>query len=149
MATTRKKPSNTIEEAISQEPLEPLEAEALESESKYVDETYQQAVNQAKLASLINSNTSFTQNMDERKSYARKIYNLTIGWAITIFVILFLKGWHLLDLSDKVIITLISSTTINFFGFFFLVTKYLFNAGNDKSTTTKAKPKPRRAEKNK
>ena len=46
-----------------------------------------------------------------------------------------------MKLSDKVIMTLITSTTINVFGFFLLVLKYLFNTGSVKKD--KKPPKPR------
>lgn len=54
----------------------------------------------------------------------------------------------LVSLHDKVLITLITTTTANFFGFFLLVLKYLFNADsipfmNKKGEKNKKqKPKP-------
>jgi len=91
---------------------------------------------------------NLTQNMGERKSYARRIFLFTVIWGILIFLVLFsvATGNFLVwiskkfVLSDKVVITLITSTTINFFGFFLLVVKYLFNT-NDKESKKKSKKK--------
>jgi hypothetical protein len=77
--------------------------------------------------------TQMQQNRAERKKYARHIFIFTCVWAILIFSILLLNGWKSstgFEISDKVLITLITSTTINFFGFFLLVVKYLFNTGD-------------------
>jgi|SRR6266496_2366992 len=76
------------------------------------------------------------QNNAERKKYAKNIFWFTIGWAIAIIIVVIFSGWdncyfHL-KFSDAVLITLITTTTVNFFGFFLLVIKYLFNP--DKST---------------
>ena len=67
-------------------------------------------------------------NSEQRKKYAKYIFLLTCIWATLIFVLIFFQGFKLMELGDKVVITLITSTTINFFGFFLLVTKYLFNS---------------------
>lgn len=70
------------------------------------------------------------QNNTERKKYAMYIYVLTCVWAALIFVILFLEGFGRtgFKLSDSLLITLVTTTTVNFFGFFLLVVKYLFNS---------------------
>lgn len=69
------------------------------------------------------------QNNAERKRYAGRIFLFTCIWAVLIFVVIFLAGFKVIALSDTVEVTLISTTTINFFGFFLLVVKYLFNTG--------------------
>jgi len=73
-------------------------------------------------------NETLSVNSEERKKYAGYIFKLTCIWALLIFLLIFLQGFNVTHLSDKVVITLITSTTINFFGFFLLVTKYLFNS---------------------
>jgi hypothetical protein len=70
-----------------------------------------------------------SQNMEERKRYAECIYGFTCVWCIFLAIILIGKGTDDLNISDEVLITLITSTTINVFVFFRYVTKYLFNAG--------------------
>jgi len=73
--------------------------------------------------------------LDDNK--ARKVFSIII-FAITIpwmFLVLFIvvqcsrKAFHL---SDGVLIALITTTTANVFGFFYVVVNYLFN--KDKST---------------
>lgn len=74
-------------------------------------------------------NTELSTNIDERKKYALWIFFLTCFWAICIFTVVFFLGFgqylHF-KISDSVMIALITSTTINFFGFFLLVIRYLF-----------------------
>ncbi len=80
------------------------------------------------------------QNNGERKKYARLIFLFTCLWAAMIFVILFLAGFKEVTLSDTVLVALITTTTVNFFGFFLLVVKYLFNTtpiANDAVDTAK------------
>ncbi len=74
-------------------------------------------------------NTELSTNIDERKKYARWIFILTCLWATCIFTIIFFLGFGQclnFKISDSVMIALITSTTINFFGFFLLVIRYLF-----------------------
>ena len=78
---------------------------------------------------LIILNTELRTNIDERKKYARWIFILTCFWAISIFTVVFFLGFGQylnFKISDSVMIALITSTTINFFGFFLLVIRYLF-----------------------
>lgn len=75
-------------------------------------------------------------NRDQRRRYARNTFWLTVTWITLVILIVAANGlklrifgeWRqLLSLSDAVVITLISTTTLNVFGFFLLVMKYLFN----------------------
>jgi hypothetical protein len=56
------------------------------------------------------------------------------------------NGSAVLQLSDPVLIALITTTTLNVFGFFLLVIKFLFNTGELAALSalfnTDAKPKP-------
>lgn len=79
---------------------------------------------------------SLVSNRDQRRRYARLTFFLTCFWITLVMVIVALSGLdvpksgingRLLKLSDPVIITLITTTTLNVFGFFLLVMKYLFN----------------------
>ena len=77
---------------------------------------------------------SLQQNNRERVKYAKWTFVLTFCWIFVVMGLVFLNGYHpkngkLLELSDSVIITLITTTTINVFGFFLLVIKFLFNTG--------------------
>lgn len=137
---TRKKLADNITKSIEGE--SDLPSESVKDETIFVVAEQERAIRNEYLIRLKRENASLEQDIKERKGYAHKIFILTVIWSSLIFVILFLCGWKGLFLSDKVIITLITSTTINFFGFFFLVTKYLFNAGTDttkNNDTKKAK----------
>lgn len=78
---------------------------------------------------------SLQQNNRERVKYAKWTFVLTFCWIFIVLLLVFLNGYNgtkgsrLLHLSDSVIITLITTTTINVFGFFLLVIKFLFNTG--------------------
>ena len=66
----------------------------------------------------------------QREEYARKVFGLVAGWIAALFVILLAQGtsptWH--PFSDKVLIALISSMTINLIGTLVIVLKYIFRA---------------------
>lgn len=78
---------------------------------------------------------SLQQNNRERLRYAKWTFVLTCFWIFLVMILVFMNGYHPaagnrpLQLSDTVIVTLISTTTINVFGFFLLVIKFLFNTG--------------------
>lgn len=67
---------------------------------------------------------------DQRINYAKKVFRLIIGWLIFIFVVVLASGLVFFDdyfkLSDKVIITLLTTTTISVVGLLGIVLKYLF-----------------------
>ena len=78
---------------------------------------------------------SLRQNNRERLRYAKWTFVLTCFWILVVMILVFMNGYHPatgnrpLQLSDTIIVTLISTTTINVFGFFLLVIKFLFNTG--------------------
>lgn len=83
------------------------------------------------------------QNNNERKKYARHIFIVTCFWTAIIFAILILNGlkaWKFY-LSDALLITLISTTTVNLIAFFLLVTQYLFNTKGIETVDPFHKPK--------
>lgn len=98
-----------------------------------LEENYLDEIQLEHLKTLKEGNATLAQNNKERKKYAGWIFKLTCIWGCLIFVIVFLHGFRRMFLSDNVLITLITSTTINFFGFFLLVVKYLFNTGAEKT----------------
>lgn len=72
------------------------------------------------------------QNRAERVLYAKKTFRLTCWWIILVLLIVItsgiqIKGFRLLQLSEKIILVLITTTTVNVFGFFLLVMQFLFN----------------------
>lgn len=82
-------------------------------------------------------NDNLKQDLALRKSYAIRVFVLTCAWSAAIFTVLILNGLEYITLSENVLITLITSTTVNFFSFFLLVMKYLFQ--NKFYTTTPIK----------
>lgn len=92
--------------------------------SKYEEYAFENPHEAVQLRSLI-------QDIQERKSYASKIFFMVVGWLIIILAIIILGGietnnGRILKISDTVILALIGSTTINITTFFVIVTKYLF-----------------------
>ena len=101
--------------------------ESYVQEEQFLNREVERQIRLEELKTLQEQNRTLAQNNEERKTYAKYIFGLTSVWALLIFVILFLVGVKRIYISDTVIVTLITSTTINFFGFFVLVIKYLFN----------------------
>lgn len=100
-----------------------------EEEHRDLDREQAREIIAEKIKTLKQYNDTLKQNHEERKKYARHIFYITCIWSILIFLLVIFQGLSWLSISEKVLIALITSTTVNFFGFFFLVTKYLFNAG--------------------
>ena len=102
---------------------------AVQQETRFADISLEREIKREALVTL-------KQNNKERLKYAERIFAFTICWAIAIILIVVFSGWKYSPfhfyLSDSVLITLITTTTVNFFGFFLLVVKYLFNP--EKST---------------
>lgn len=73
---------------------------------------------------------------DQRIHYAKNIYYLIVVWLAFIGVIVICSGLKALvceyfELSDKVIITLLTTTTVTVIGLFGTVLKYLFGRKSD------------------
>lgn len=69
---------------------------------------------------------SYKQDTDERKAFAKKIFTLICVWLAGVFLLLLGQGFLLIKLSDNVLITAITGTTLNVIGIFLVVTNYLF-----------------------
>jgi hypothetical protein len=65
----------------------------------------------------------FKQDTSERKKYANRIFCLVVGWLLGVAVLLLI--FHSL-VTERVLIALLSGTTINVLGIFVVVAKYLF-----------------------
>jgi hypothetical protein len=65
---------------------------------------------------------------DQRIGYAKKIYNIICIWLLAIFLIIVASGIEAVPftLSEKVLITLLTTTTVTVLGLFITVLKYLF-----------------------
>lgn len=88
------------------------------------------------------------ENRAFRKKYTPKIWRFTIIWTSFIGLVVVcstinVPWWNGYNskvnftLSDSVLITLITTTTINAFGFFILVLKFLYSADHLKRTPQK------------
>lgn len=71
--------------------------------------------------------TEKRQNREERKKYAKWIFFLLIGYVFVVLLLLFFCGFKLITLSDTVLVSLLTTTTVNIIGIFLVVTKYLFS----------------------
>lgn len=71
------------------------------------------------------------QEHTQRVSYARKIYWLICAWLIVILLIVIASGsnckYFTLEISDRVLITLLTTTTVTVFGLFVTVLKYIYS----------------------
>lgn len=97
-----------------------------------------------------------SQNIRERKKYAEYIFWMVSIWLVMVVVLVWLNGlgevycYNFLDpllrtgvkyisfnfhLSDTVLITLITTATVNITAFFLVVTKYLFPNTPEKDST--------------
>jgi predicted ATP-dependent protease len=105
------------------------------AEKKFLEKESENAIKIEEVTTRREYNLLLQQNREEKKKYARLIFILTCCWGTLIFIIVLANGltgingqkYFEFSLSDTIIITLITSTTVNFFGFFLLVVKYLFN----------------------
>lgn len=62
-----------------------------------------------------------------RKSHSLLIFIMVFFWLASVVTLLTLSGLGLVVLSDKVLITLLTTTTINVIGLLVIVANYLFN----------------------
>lgn len=74
----------------------------------------------------------FEDENNARNYLTSAIFTITVIWMFFILMIVLACGKGNLVLSDTVIVTLITTTTANVFGFMYIVSKYLFN--ENKST---------------
>jgi hypothetical protein len=74
-------------------------------------------------------NTQFQEDMEQRRTYARKVVNLAIIWLSCVLAVVIMSAlptpWKL-TFSDNVLIALLTTTTINVIGLAVVVVNYLF-----------------------
>ena len=72
-----------------------------------------------------------SQDIDERKVYAKKTFRLVSFWITGVFLLLILSGLKLqcfdFELPESIILAVIGGTTLNILGVFIFVMKYLFD----------------------
>lgn len=74
----------------------------------------------------------FRQDNEGRRILRDAIFAVTVIWMLLVLLIVWHVGAGKMRLSDSVLITLITTTTMNVFGFLYVVVNYLYN--KDKST---------------
>ena len=67
------------------------------------------------------------QHMGERKLHTKLIYRFIYLWCVAVAVLLLGCGIGKIRLSDLVLSTIVGCTTLNVFGVFYLVMRFLFN----------------------
>jgi len=78
--------------------------------------------------------------LKERKKYASRLFWLSAVWLVFIGLYLFLAGFGIIKTDNSVLIALISTTTANVLGLFYIVARWLFpnktSDGNDDQPKT-------------
>lgn len=74
-------------------------------------------------------NESESQNKQQRKDFAERIYSFASIYMLGVFLMLFISGTETINfrLSDNVLITLLRTTTANVIGILVIVVTYLFS----------------------
>ncbi|HUP11435.1 MAG TPA: hypothetical protein VM187_04470, partial [Niastella sp.] len=98
-----------------------IEANVREVKERDVEEEF----SRAQLKRLLDDNKA-------RKNFSVFIFGITVLWMFLVLFIVIQCSRKKFVLSDGVLIALITTTTANVFGFFYVVVNYLFN--KDKST---------------
>jgi uncharacterized protein YqhQ len=65
----------------------------------------------------------------QRETYARRVFVLVLVWILAMFVLLLMQGFGAylhFSLNEKVLLALITSTTVNLIGTLIIVLKYIF-----------------------
>ena len=85
-----------------------------------------------------------------RKKFSSKIFWFTVSWSIAIFILLATQCFNfpcLKKFDSTVIITLITTSTANAFGFMYVIIRFIFNDGDlfkhNKKDSTLKKNKPK------
>lgn len=94
---------------------------------------------------------NFRQDMEARREYANKLYLLIRWWLIGIGILILFQGVTLdlpslfkdyfsisFLLSDKVLIAILTGTTINVLGLFLVVARYFYKSNEDIRTSAQA-----------
>jgi hypothetical protein len=101
--------------------------DVIKAQTNQPDEKTQADISFLEIQKLNVEIENYKQNTGERKLYAKLIYRFTCLWCLCVGILLVACGLSILHLSDTVLTTILGCTTLNVFGFFYLVTQYLFN----------------------
>lgn len=67
------------------------------------------------------------QDREQRKSFSSRIFVFMCLYMLVSIVIVFFCGFHIMELSEAIIIALLTTTLANVIGVFNFVAKYLFH----------------------
>lgn len=71
------------------------------------------------------------QDRKQRKTFSYYIFGFMCAYMAAVVVIIFFNGFNLTHLSDRVLITLLTTSLVNVIGIFNFVAKYLFPPHKD------------------
>lgn len=99
--------------------------------SQFEAQNLQEDIKRKQLENLVHAEhlESLTQDRKERKKFANKLYWFLLGFILCVVILVFLSGNKCLNfnLSDAVLVTLLTTTSANIIGVFVFVVRYLFN----------------------
>jgi len=115
--------SATIKKAVDKTPKPELtendgKIEAAEHEAAMLDRARRSQI----------ENKGLLEEQKQRRVYANRMFWLLCIWLIAVALIILLSGWSTWEfqLSDSVLITLITGVSVNVIGLFAIVVRYLF-----------------------
>jgi hypothetical protein len=120
--TNAEETNNIISQSASAMSVDATDSEALKEEK----ETFEQKRNEEAGEYLDSWNKLFEQNIEERRTFAHWIFVLLCVWLSLIIIIEGCCGLGWLNLTEKVQIALISTTTVDILAIFHSVANYLF-----------------------
>ncbi|HEY4010013.1 MAG TPA: hypothetical protein VGM11_07660 [Acidobacteriaceae bacterium] len=123
-----------IPEVPADEHSKQVAEKTLAKESKFYEEERKAELHKQDVADRQSDRT-------QREKYAGRVFSLVLAWIILMFVLLMFQGFceliHFKPLSDKVLLALITSTTVNLIGTLIIVLKYIFRtAGNSRPVSS-------------
>ena len=129
------KPADSISQELAPgRSAPPAPANAFQEEASALDGNQEQAIRKLKL-----DNDILQAQLDKikgdnlfRKIHSTLIFFMVFVWLTAVLAILALVGKGFFMLTDRVLITLLTTTSINVIGLLVIVANYLFN--KDKST---------------
>lgn len=92
------------------------------------DIRYDLEVKYAELEKSHLANAAFRRDMEDRGRWGRRTFWLLVVWLVTVIGVLVFQGFHLwgFKLDNAIIITFITTTTVNVLSLGYIVANYLF-----------------------
>jgi len=107
---------------------------SFEEEDSFLDAKKAEGIRKLKIQNdiLEAELTKINNDNEARVGFSKKIYWIVIIWLSAVIFLLILSGFKIVDLSDKVLITLLTTSSVNVIGLLVIIANYLFN--KNKST---------------